>query len=142
MRDYDEYDTDEQGVPYVVVQQPESSGFGLFLLGLAVGAGAALLWAPRSGSDTREMIRAKARTVGDTARRKADEMVENVSSQIDTVRERFNERVESAKATARQRRDDVADAIEAGRSAAHIARIELERKMAEQKQARRDGQTV
>ena len=140
MRDYDEYDTDANGVPYVVVQQPETgSGVGLFLLGLAIGAGAALLWAPQSGSDTRRIIRDRARTASDTAKRKAEEMAETVSSGIDTVKERFNEHVEVAKSKVREQRDEIADAFEAGRSAAHIARVELERKLAEQRQARREG---
>ena len=48
MSDYD-WDEDE---PYVVIEQ-KPAGVGSFILGLAVGAGLALLFAPRSGAETR-----------------------------------------------------------------------------------------
>jgi gas vesicle protein len=37
------------------------------LVGLAVGAGAAMLYAPKSGAETREMIKDRARQVGESA---------------------------------------------------------------------------
>jgi len=52
MSDY-EWDDDE---PIVVIEKNEP-GIGTFLVGLAVGAGLALLFAPRSGEETRREVR-------------------------------------------------------------------------------------
>ena len=41
--------------------------WGGMLVGLAVGAGAAMLYAPKSGAETREMIKDRARQVSDRA---------------------------------------------------------------------------
>ena len=141
MRDYDEYDADAEGGPYVVIEQ-QKSGMGLFLFGLALGAGAALLFAPQTGTETRRIIRDRARTASDTARRKADAMVETVTGAVGDMRERFTERVDVAKSAVREQRDEIVDAFEVGRTVAHDARLELERKLAEQRQARRAGKDV
>ena len=47
---HDEYDDDE---PYVIIEKNNGS-VGSFLIGLAVGAGVALLLAPSSGRDLRD----------------------------------------------------------------------------------------
>ena len=52
MSRYD-FDDDER---YVVIEN-HSAGVGSFLVGLAVGAGIALLFAPRSGQATRRDIK-------------------------------------------------------------------------------------
>ncbi len=137
MRDYDD-DYEFDGAPYVVIERRDS-GISTFLMGLALGAGAALLFAPRSGADTRRIIRDRARSAGDAARRRADGMVESVTATLEDARERFTEQVDAVRAAVREQRDEIVDAFDAGRSAAHEARLELERKIAEQKQARREG---
>ena len=38
----------------------ERSGFGYFLLGLGIGVAAGILWAPRAGEETRQLIADKA----------------------------------------------------------------------------------
>ena len=53
--------------PTIVVERKSGGGIGLFLLGLAVGAGLALLYAPQSGARTRADLRRATRR----ARRKA-----------------------------------------------------------------------
>src|SRR5688500_19424263 len=62
MREY-HFDEDE---PYVVIEKSEGST-GSFLLGLALGAGLALLFAPRSGEETRRELNRGARRVRDAA---------------------------------------------------------------------------
>ena len=51
-----EYDDE----PYVVIEQSQGS-FGSFLVGIAIGAGVALLLAPDSGIETRRRLRRSAR---------------------------------------------------------------------------------
>ncbi len=60
------------------------SGIALFLLGAAVGAGLALLFAPQSGEETRAQIRRGARRMKRKARDLAEsgrEMVEDLQRQ-------------------------------------------------------------
>ncbi|MBK7904970.1 MAG: YtxH domain-containing protein [Gemmatimonadetes bacterium] len=73
--------------PTVVVERRSGGGIGLFILGVAVGAGIALLLAPQSGAQTRQdlrrgarRLRRKARVVVDDAREQAEELVRTTSS--------------------------------------------------------------
>ena len=54
-----------------------------FLLGGLVGAGLALLFAPKSGSDTRQMIKEFAGDVRDKAQHYVEDVKDKVSSGID-----------------------------------------------------------
>jgi len=102
MRDHD----DE---PYVVIQE-RSSDVGSFLLGLAIGAGVALLFAPRSGQEMRGEIKRRVKRVGDQA---ADTFSE--------ARERVEQRLESARITLEEKKQRMTDAVAAGRAAARQA---------------------
>ena len=77
-----EFDDDE---PYVVIERHEG-GVGTFLVGLAVGAGIALLLAPRSGEETRRDIQQRARKARRAARRMADEVTGTVSDTFQDAR--------------------------------------------------------
>jgi gas vesicle protein len=58
------------GEPAVVIER--SGGVGVFLFGIAVGAGLALMFAPQTGDETREAVVRGARKVKRKARRFAD----------------------------------------------------------------------
>lgn len=131
----DEFD-DER---IVVVEQGGSSGIGMLLLGLAVGAGAALLFAPASGRETRERLQREARRAGRRVKDMADEVGEELTERVGRTRSSFDSRVERARQAVRERADAVSDAVDAGRDAAAQARIELERAVAETKQAYADS---
>src|SRR3954465_15767314 len=90
------YDFDNE--PYVVIEKHESAGVAPFLVGLALGAGVALLFAPRSGRAPRRDIKRRAMR----ARQAAEDAVTGVT---DTVVDSFSEarrRVEDQIASARQ----------------------------------------
>jgi gas vesicle protein len=54
-------------------------GFGIgLLIGAAVGGTIALLYAPRSGKETRQLIKDKASEVMDATREKTSEVIETV----------------------------------------------------------------
>jgi gas vesicle protein len=58
-----------------------------FVWGAAIGAGVALLVAPRSGHDTRRQLGDAARRLGNTAKSKLDHAKSTVQDGVDTVNE-------------------------------------------------------
>jgi gas vesicle protein len=77
-----------------------------FLVGRGVGALVGVLFAPKSGEDTREYLTKKADEGKDYAQRKAREL-----------RERADELVERSKDVAVRKKDSLSAAVEAGREA-------------------------
>jgi gas vesicle protein len=124
--------------PFVVIERDEP-GVGTLLLGVMIGAGLALLLAPRSGADTRRMIESRARRAGARVRNVATDVADNVTSQVNDVRDRVTQRVGAARRAVRRGQDQVLDAVDAGRYAASEARSDLERRIAENKAARREA---
>lgn len=131
MRRHNEYDFD--GEPYVFIERHESAGIGPFLLGLALGAGAALLFAPRSGADTRARIKTRARDASDAARAKVDDLTSTLTDRVNEARDAVSDRIDTVRTNMRRRRDEIHDAFEVGRSAAQQARVDLEERIAERK---------
>jgi len=127
--------------PFVVIERDEP-GIGTLLVGMAIGAGLALLLAPRSGAETRRMIESRARRAGERVRNAATDVADNVTSQVNEVRDRVTERVGAARRAVRRGQDQVLDAVDAGRYAASEARSDLERRIAENKAARREANSL
>ena len=134
MSDY-EFDEDE---PYVVIERHEGS-IGSFLLGLALGAGAAILLAPRSGAETRQDIGRQARRARDRAQTMADEVSGSVANTFLEARDQVEQRIEAAREAIDMKRAQVTRAMEAGRAAAQQARDDLERRIADTKAAYQAG---
>lgn len=130
-----EFEDDE---PYVVIERHEGS-VGSFLIGLAVGAGVALLLAPRSGQETRDELSRQARRARDRARLLADNVSDSVTGSIDRARGGVETRIEATRQALDMKREQVARAIDAGRAAAQQAREDLERRIAETKAAYQAG---
>jgi gas vesicle protein len=137
MHQYDE-DDDE---PYVVIEK-HSGSVGSFLIGIAVGAGVALLMAPQSGAETRQEIRRGARRAGTAARDLADNTRGAVVDRIQQARETVETRIDSARHAVDLKKQQVARAMDAGRVAAQQAREDLERRIAETKAAYHAGGDV
>jgi len=114
-----EFDDDDE--PYVVIEK-HSSDISSLLIGLAVGAGVALLFAPHSGSETRRRIR---RGVG----RVTDAAMET----FEVARAEVEDRVGAVRDAVDIKKEQVSRAVEAGRAAAQQARDELERRIADTK---------
>jgi gas vesicle protein len=119
------YDSDD-AEPYVLIEET-SNQIGPFLLGACLGAGLALLLAPRSGAETRDALRQRARL----AQTAAGNMVERVSGTIADAREEVAQRIESARAAVSVRTRQLADAVAAGRAAAREAHAEVRDQLAE-----------
>lgn len=128
-----QYDFD--GEPFVVIER-EDAGIGTFLLGVAMGAGIALLFAPRSGSATRQLIGDRAREAGDTVREAVADVTDSVVERAEEVRDRVGMRVDAVRDVIHRGERRVVDAFDAGRYATREARVELERRIAENKASR------
>jgi gas vesicle protein len=133
-----EYDDDE---PYVVIEQSRGS-FGSFLVGIAMGAAVALLLAPDSGIETRRRLRRSARRVKRVAREKVEGLADDVTDRYEHARHVVEEKLEAARSAIDLKRRQAGRAIEAGRAAAHQAREDLERRIAESKAAYQAGADV
>ena len=82
------------------------SKLGYFLAGLGLGAVVALLFAPRSGEETRQYLRERAEEGVDELKRRGREL-----------KERAGEVVEKGKELAERHRESVEAALEAGKTA-------------------------
>ena len=132
-------DEDELGeLPYIVVEKSEI-GIGPFLLGIALGAGAALLFAPRSGEETRAGIARSARRVQQNAQDFVEDVSGNVAEKFRDVRSSVEERIEATLDAVDDKRRKVSNAYQAGRAAAREARGELEQRIADTKAAYKES---
>ena len=82
------------------------SGFGWFLAGLGIGAAIGMLYAPKSGQETRDELR-----------RRAEEGREYVIKSARDAREQANEWVDKGKDFVETQKDQFRSAVEAGRQA-------------------------
>ncbi|HEX7048616.1 MAG TPA: YtxH domain-containing protein [Longimicrobiales bacterium] len=112
MADYD-------NVPYIVVERG-SGGLSSFFLGALIGAGLALLYAPRPGEETRRQLRDRAQRLRETAEETTRQLREAVTGTLDDLREQVTDRVDTARR-----------AVDVGRTAARRTRSDLERRIRE-----------
>jgi len=84
----------------------EGNGFMWFLAGLGLGALVGVLYAPRSGRETRDQLMRSAEEGRDWARERARD-----------ARDQANQWVERGKDVVRAQKDQIGSAIDAGRQA-------------------------
>jgi len=82
------------------------SKVSFFLVGLGIGALVGILFAPKSGEETREYLASKADEGREYAQRKAREL-----------RERAEDLVERSKSAASRQKETLSEAVDAGREA-------------------------
>jgi gas vesicle protein len=129
-RPYD-FDDDE---PFVVIEK-QSGTLSSFFVGVAIGAGVALLFAPQSGERTRRGLRRRARRAERAARQVATDVTDTVVDTFHDARRRVEEQIDTARQAIEVKKEQVQRAMEAGRAAAQQAREDLERRIAETKAA-------
>jgi len=88
----------------------DGNSFVWFLAGLGIGAVVGVLYAPRSGDETREVLLSKAQEGRDQVRQQARKAREQASDLVDRGRE-----------VAKQQKEQFKSAYEAGRQAYHEA---------------------
>ena len=77
-----------------------------FFLGLGLGVAVGVLFAPKSGAETREFLRSK-----------AEEGIDTVKEQAGTLKETAADALERGKQTIQKHKDNLTSAVEAGKQA-------------------------
>ncbi len=77
-----------------------------FFLGLGLGVAVGVLFAPKSGSETRELLKSKAEEGADYVKRRGTELKETASEAIDR-----------SKQTLQRHKENLSAAVEAGKQA-------------------------
>ncbi|MFN7936648.1 MAG: YtxH domain-containing protein [Bryobacteraceae bacterium] len=84
----------------------EDKKLSYFCLGLGIGVAVGILFAPKSGEETRDIIRSKAGEGKDYLRRRSEEM-----------RDRAEDLVERGKTAVQRQKEQLHAAVDAGRQA-------------------------
>jgi gas vesicle protein len=106
----------------------DKNGLSSFLLGLGVGVGIGMLFAPKSGQETREMIKNKAGEGTDYLKQRSADIKQSAGEWVDKGKQSAGEWVDKGKQSASEwvdkgkeaigrQKDNIADAVEAGRQA-------------------------
>jgi gas vesicle protein len=84
----------------------DDNKFSYFFLGLGLGVAAGLLFAPKTGSETRDLIRSKADEGKDYVKRRSSEL-----------RDQAEEVIDKGRTAVTRQRDNLSAAVEAGKQA-------------------------
>lgn len=84
----------------------DDNKFSYFFLGLGIGVAVGVLFAPKAGTDTRDLLRGKAGDGADYLRRRGTELRDTASDAIDRGKE-----------TLQRHKDNLTAAVEAGKQA-------------------------
>src|SRR2546421_147588 len=95
----------------------QNSGISYFIVGLGIGVAVGLLMAPRSGEETRQILRSKADEGTEFLRAKAEESKEFVRRRGGELRESASDLIDRSKDAISRQREQLAMAVEAGKQA-------------------------
>src|SRR5690349_15894212 len=84
----------------------DKNGLSAFLLGLGVGVGLGMLFAPKSGQETRDLLRSKAGEGTEYLKQRSSDFKQTASDWVDKGRDALG-----------RQKDTLADAVQAGRQA-------------------------
>ena len=84
----------------------DKNGLSSFLLGLGVGVAIGMLFAPKSGSETRELIKTKAGEGGEYIKQRSADLKDTATGWVDKGKDALN-----------RQKDTLNDAMEAGKQA-------------------------
>jgi gas vesicle protein len=84
----------------------ENNGFSSFLLGLGVGIGVGMLFAPKAGADTRQLLKDK-----------TDEGAEYLKQRSTEIKDSANDLLSKSKDALNRQKDTITDAMDAGKQA-------------------------
>ncbi len=129
-----ESEQDQQ--PYVIVER-RASGVVAFVCGALVGAGVALLLAPKSGRETQADLREGARRFKEGTGERLTDLRDTLGDRYDRTRDQVGTRVGAFRRNVADRQKKAGEALKAGKDAARQARSDLEARVSESKEAYR-----
>ena len=88
----------------------DKNGLSSFLLGLGVGVGIGMLFAPKSGEETRKIIKDKAGEGTDYVKQRSSEIKQSATEWVEKGKEALGRQKETIS-------DAVSDAVQAGKQA-------------------------
>ena len=88
----------------------DKNGLSSFLLGLGVGVGIGMLFAPKSGEDTRKIIKDKAGEGTDYVKQRSSEIKQTATEWVEKGKDALGRQKETIS-------DAVSDAVQAGKQA-------------------------
>jgi gas vesicle protein len=97
--------------------EERSSGFGYLLLGLGIGVAAGVLWAPRAGEETRQLLADKAGEGADYLKNRAQEGGEYVRQRATDLKQGASDLYEQGRSAVSRQRETLNAAVEAGKQA-------------------------
>jgi gas vesicle protein len=103
----------------------ERSGFGYFLLGLGIGVAAGILWAPRSGEETRQLLADKAGDSADYLRTRAQDGTEYVKNRTEDLKQQAADLYDKGRTHVARHKENIAAAVDAGKHAYREALSDL-----------------
>jgi len=98
-------------------QYMDKNGLSSFLLGLGVGVAIGMLFAPKSGQETREIIKSKTGEGTDYLKQRSSEFKQSAAEWVDKGKQSASEWVDKGKDALGRQKDNLADAVEAGKQA-------------------------
>jgi gas vesicle protein len=84
----------------------DKNGLSSFLLGLGVGIGIGMLFAPKAGSETRQLIKDKTGEGTDYLKQRSNDLRDSAGDLLNKSKDAIN-----------RQKDTIADALEAGKQA-------------------------
>jgi gas vesicle protein len=99
-----------------MAENSKSYGLAWFLAGLGVGALVGILYAPKSGKETREDIASGARESAEYLRARTREAAENVSAIVDRSKEQISEYVDRGREAVDRGRAQWEEFVERGKN--------------------------
>lgn len=128
--------SEQEQQPYVVVER-RASGVVAFLCGALVGAGVALLLAPKSGRETQADLKEGARRLREGTGERLTDLRDTLGERYDRTRDQVETQVGAFRRNVADRQKKAGEAIKAGKDAARQARSDLEARVSESKEAYR-----
>jgi gas vesicle protein len=95
----------------------ERNGLGYFLVGLGIGVAAGILWAPRSGEETRALLADRAGEGAEYLRNRAQDSQEYVKQRSGEVKQSATDLYEKGRTHVARHRETLNAAVEAGKQA-------------------------
>jgi gas vesicle protein len=95
----------------------QNGGIGYFIVGMGIGVAVGMLLAPRSGEETRQILRVKADEGKDFVRAKTEEGREYVRRRGSEIRDSAADIIDRSKDAIARQKEQLAMAVEAGKQA-------------------------